>query len=356
MRFAWMMSAVLATFAGVAGAQSDSRIVDEPRWFKQTFLDMREDVGDAARSGRRLMLYFHQDGCPYCAKLLRDNFGRKDVVERMRRHFDVVSINIWGDREVTDLSGTATTEKAFARGLRVQFTPTLLVFDERGAVAQRINGYLPPPQFIAALERAAPASSIDARTGAGIGGPQPSAALRAAGPAASGDRVSESIRSDATDPPPALSSIRGDRRLAARLARDPRPMLVVFDEPRCPTCSEMRNDGFARSEVRRALNAFHVVRVDRTSPDRLQTPTGEIASARDWARALNVQYAPTLAFFDRSGREVFRIDAYLRPFHVAAALDYVGSGAYVSQPEFQRYIEARAAERRGRGEKVELMR
>lgn len=41
--------------------------------------------------------------------------------------------------------------------------------------------------------------------------------------------------------------------------------------------------------------------------------------------------------------------------HLASSLDYVASGAYRSQPEFQRFIEARAAALRAKGEQVELM-
>jgi len=51
---------------------------------------------------------------------------------------------------------------------------------------------------------------------------------------------------------------------------------------------------------------------------------------------------------------VFRIDAYLRPFHLASALDYVASGAYRKEPSFQRYLQARAEHLRGRGERIDL--
>ena len=43
------------------------------------------------------------------------------------------------------------------------------------------------------------------------------------------------------------------------------------------------------------------------------------------------------------GTEVFRVEAYVRPFHFASALDYVASGAYRKEPSFQRYLQARAA-------------
>lgn len=53
--------------------------------------------------------------------------------------------------------------------------------------------------------------------------------------------------------------------------------------------------------------------------------------------------------------EVFRVEGYLRPFHLASSLAYVASGAYRDQPEFQRFIETRAAALRAKGEPVELM-
>ena len=45
-----------------------------PAWFAPSFLDIREDLAEAAKEGRRLMVYFHQDGCPYCKRLVEVNF------------------------------------------------------------------------------------------------------------------------------------------------------------------------------------------------------------------------------------------------------------------------------------------
>jgi thioredoxin-related protein len=50
----------LALWAIPAAAQ------EPPEWFAQSFLDIREDAAEAARDGKRLMIYFMQDGCPYC--------------------------------------------------------------------------------------------------------------------------------------------------------------------------------------------------------------------------------------------------------------------------------------------------
>jgi thioredoxin-related protein len=97
---------------------------DKPAWFKASFLDIREDIVEATADGKRLLLYFYQDGCPYCAKLSNDNFGNRAIAEKTQQSFEVIAINMWGDREVTDVQGSSTTEKGFAATLRVQYTPT----------------------------------------------------------------------------------------------------------------------------------------------------------------------------------------------------------------------------------------
>jgi len=61
-----------------------------------------------------------------------------------------------------------------------------------------------------------------------------------------------------------------------------------------------------------------------------------------------------MVFFDEQGREVFRIEGYLRPFHLASGFDYVASGAYRKEPSFQRYVQARAKKITDKGGHVKL--
>ena len=97
---------------------------EKPKWFKNSFLDLFEDIDEAAENNKRLMVYYYQDGCPYCKKLLEDNFGQREIAEKTQKYFDVVSINLWGDSEVT-VGDEEYTEKRFAEALKVQNTPTL---------------------------------------------------------------------------------------------------------------------------------------------------------------------------------------------------------------------------------------
>ena len=70
---------------------------------------------------------------------------------------------------------------------------------------------------------------------------------------------------------------------------------------------------------------------------------------------MNVNHSPSFVFFDKGAKEVFRIDAYLKSFHIQSVMDYVASGAYKAQPNFQRYIDGRADKLEAQGIHVDLM-
>ena len=61
-----------------------------------------------------------------------------------------------------------------------------------------------------------------------------------------------------------------------------------------------------------------------------------------------------MVFFDAGNREVFRFEGYLRPFHLTSAFEYVGQGAFRTQPEFQRFLQDKAERMRHGGERVDL--
>lgn len=308
---------------------------DKPAWFKTSFLDIREDVADAAQGGRRVILYFYQDGCPYCAKLLHDNFADRTISEQTQTHFDVIAINMWGDREVTDFDGNVVTEKTFAASLKVQFTPTLLFLDELGRVLLRINGYFAPHKFKVALDYVAGRHEGEGKFNAFY--------AQAAPRAASGDFYREG------------DTLAWPLKLADNRRSSTRHLVVLFEQRQCGDCDELHQDILRRREVGLALTNLDVAQLDMFSTDLIQAVDGREMPARDWARELNVRYSPTLVFFDTDGKEVFRTEAYLKSFHIHGALDYVATIAYRAQPSFQRFLQKRREALLERGFDVDLM-
>ncbi|MDH5571347.1 MAG: thioredoxin fold domain-containing protein [Gammaproteobacteria bacterium] len=305
---------------------------EQPDWFKNSFLDLDDDIAEASEKNKRLMLFFYQDGCPYCQKLLEDNFSQKSIEEKTRQHFDVVTVNIWGDRDVS-MGDINMTEKAFAEQLKVMYTPTLIFFNEDGQPVLRTNGYYHPEKFNAALDFVL--GHFDKK---------------------------ESFRSYLARELPAPSSGVIDQQLATLKApyhfnqlRDKNYQLIMFEQKRCKSCDELHADILSREESKALLQQFDIAVVDMWSDEMITQPDGRKSKLRDWAKQLDIKYAPSLVFLDRNGAEVFRIEAYLKAFHVQSVMDYVVTGAYKSQPNFQRFIEDRAERLRAQGVNVDIM-
>ena len=147
-----LMLVPLQNSSATEGNFYGAKTAEKPDWFKESFLEFEEDVAEAAAAGRRVMLYFHQDGCPYCARLVEENFTDSETKAFIVENFDGITLNMWGDRPVVSVAGQDFTEKTFAAAMRVQYTPTLIFLDEQGKVALRLNGYYPPQDFRAALD------------------------------------------------------------------------------------------------------------------------------------------------------------------------------------------------------------
>jgi thioredoxin-related protein len=321
-------------FAAVAARAQDAapHAIEIPPWFSPSFLDLREDVADAAREHKRVMLYFGQDGCPYCAALMKTNFSQPRIVEKTRKRFVAIALNIWGDRDVTWTDGKVRREKEFAAFLKIQFTPTLVFLDERGKVIARLNGYYPPHRFEAVLDW--------------VGGHMEDKVPL-------GEYLERHVR-DAASPTLHDEPFFMQPPLDLRRGKGAKPLAVIFETPYCAGCDQLHREGFKRPEVKAQLAKFDVARISLLQNEKIIIPDGKTVPASEFARLLKITYTPSIVFFDRAGREVFRIEAYLRPFHLAGSFEYVSSGAYRTQPSFQRFLQAKAERMRERGEAVEL--
>ena len=291
---------------------------DAPDWFAQSLLHLPDEVAEAAREGKRVMLYFGQPGCPYCKQLMEVNFRQRPIAERMQKEFVSLELSIFGDREVTWTDGRPTTEKKLAAELKVQYTPTLIFLDEKGAVAHRVNGYYPPPRFLGALDQAWG---------------------RVAAPAPAGGKAQMAAE-------PFFLVLEDLRRR--------KPLAVLFETPYCAECDELHAAALRQPEVQAELAKFDVVRFALSGSDVITTPGGRKMQVAGWARSLKIDYVPTIVLYDAQGTERLRMEAYFRAFHVGGSLAYVSSGAWKSEPSLQRFLQARADALRRQGKPVTL--
>jgi thioredoxin-related protein len=328
---------VMTTYADETeelGEYRGARQATHPDWFKESFLELEEDIAEAATVGRRLALYFWQPGCPYCAELIQNNFAQQDISESMQDNFDLVAINMWGDREVIQVGGRQFTEKTLAEALRVNYTPTLLFFDEQGGVALRLDGYIPPEEFRLAMTYASGKHEADETFRNFL--------ARQDVVAASGVLHDEDFFSPA---PFDLSSA---------LEAGSAPIAVYFEQKQCSQCDNLHQRILTDPPTRELARRFHAIQLDMWSQTPVVQPDGEHTTAQDWAAELELSYAPSIVFFDETGQEVMRIAGLLRTFHVQSVFDYVLEKGYLTEPSFQRYISARADHLREQGIDVDI--
>ena len=324
----------LATAQTQAGEFRGAVETIHPGWFKQSFLDFRDDIDEAAGEGKRLLLYFWQHGCPYCKQLVDDNLAEPDIEQTVRAHFDLIAINMWGDRDVIRVDGQMFTEKTLAQALQVQFTPTLVFFDERGQVVLRLDGYHPPSSFRTALEyvylrRESEGSFYKYLT----------------------RNQKDAIGSVRT---PESFFLQPPYQLADRQRQSRRPLAIFFERHSCIQCDILHDQILIEPWTRQLIEQFDNILLNVASPIVVTTPSGTVTTAEEWAKTLEINYFPTIILFDPDGNEVVRIAAAFRTFHVQGLFDYVLSRAYLHEPSFQRYLSSRAERLREAGYDVDI--
>jgi thioredoxin-related protein len=296
-----------------------------PDWFKLSFLDLREDIAEVRESGKQgLMVYFGQKYCAYCKQLLETDLEAEDIQAYVREHFDVIGIDIHGDRTVTDLNGAELTESALAIREKTNFTPSLIFYDAAGAEVLRLRGYYPPYRFRAALEYVADAHYKDENFRQYL--------ARADVPLVfePGDLIEEPF------------FLPGPYMLDRSVVPGERPLVVFFEQGNCHACDVLHTGPLQDPAIMARFEQLENVQLPFWSLIPVITPTGERLSAKRWSEKLGLFYTPTLIFFDPHGREIMRVDSVVQFYRLRNVLDYILSGGYRDYPTFQRWRASRS--------------
>lgn len=120
----------LALALPASGAELGDDGLHKTPWMRDTFKDLREDLGEANAEGKRLLVMFEQRGCIYCTKMHEEVFPDPEITKLIEDNYFVVQLNLFGDIEVTDFDGESLPEKDMAMKWGVMFTPTMMFLPE----------------------------------------------------------------------------------------------------------------------------------------------------------------------------------------------------------------------------------
>jgi thioredoxin-related protein len=294
-------------------------MAEHPSWFKESFLDLTEDVAEAAELGRHLILMMDMDGCPYCYKMINENFANAPYRDFIQENFDVIAVNVRGDLMVSVTEDLALSERQLAEYFGARFTPTVIFLDSTNTPVARVSGYRNVEDFKVVLdyvhERAYRHMALNEYMAA---------------------RQTDDFYAFRQDP--LIHSVADLSALADE------PLALLFEDSACVACDALHDTHFADPAVRDILERLKVVRIDVRSDSPLVGPTGEATTHADLARALGIEYRPSLVLFDR-GREIVRIESMLYRYHFTGILEYVADRHYERFPRSPfAYINAKTAE------------
>jgi len=311
-----------------------------PDWFKESFLDIAEDVEEAAEGDRHIILFMHLNDCPYCHKMVEDNFKNSEMSSFIQNNFDVIAINIKGDREVAFNEKLTVTEKRLAKMVKVRYTPTILFLSKNNEIVLRINGYRSARSFAHALnfvkqqqyKKMVFADFIEAEQ------------VRQQSESESGNNDYNYKLRDHI-----LFENRSNLQQVAQ-----QPLALLFEDSNCDACNKLHDGHLKNPKIISELKNFKLVRLDAASTKAIIDIDGNQTTAQAYAKKLGLSYRPGIVLIDE-GREIARIDGLLYSYHFREILRYVGERFYKSYPEnFYDYLSVRTKELLKAGETIDL--
>ena len=312
-----------------AEAEFSDEPVDQiihPDWFKQSFLDLKEDVAEAKQSAKTgIIVFFEQPHCAYCNALITNDFGDAAIAQYTQKNFDVVTLDIYGDRSVTDFTGTSLSERDYSMKLKAELTPTLDFYDTDNNLVFRLRGYYPPEKFNSALHYVVQKHYLTQRFRDYL-----ATTATTANVAVTGDKTSGLFKA----PPYRLdrSKVMADK-----------PLMVLFEKGDCKTCKLFHDDTLNQADVQKLMAHFDAIRLDMWSDTPVITPAGKEMTAVEWAENMGLFFAPTIVFFDDSGTEIYRIDSLVKLRRLSGILRYIDSGDYTEEPNYEIWKTKQAA-------------
>lgn len=287
-----------------------------PDWFKESFLEIADDVDEATDANKHVLLFFQLNGCPYCDRMLTEAFESEPLKSYIQEHFDVIAINVRGDRDVAFNEEVSVTEKELAEKLKVRATPGILFLNANNKPVVRVDGYRAPERFTHILNYVAEKAYENQKLAAYLNAKLKRDVYRL--------RTNPMFK-DISD----LSKVSG-------------PLAVIFEDSSCFDCNEFHNNLLANPAVIAEMKPFTVVRLDTSSDKSIVGVDGKATTAKALADDLNMTYRPGVVMY-ADGKLMRRYDSLLFSHHFKEGFRWIGSGAYKTE-DYSTYSDKRTEE------------
>ncbi len=326
--FAVIVFTSILSYGASIGKVSGATEHEIPTWFKQSFLDITEDLAEASKNNKHLMLFIDLDGCPYCTKMLNESFFAKNQTsDFIKKHFDVINLNVKGDREVTWDQNTTLSEKDLAIRLGIEYSPTVLFLDENKKVILRLNGYRSAQNFKLILEYVNGKHYLNMNLASFLAG----------------------VKNKTLYTPIQNKSFQKIKDLS----KINTPLALIIEDGSCTQCEYFHKTTLKNKDVIDEFSKFAIVRFDANSDEEFIGTDGIKTTPKQFVKKMDLDYRPGIFLYDE-GKLVSTIDALLYSFHFKELLRYVSHKEYNNYSGFLAYLSVRQSQLTAAGINIDL--
>jgi thioredoxin-related protein len=302
-----------------SGKMIGGQMSELPEWFKDSFLEIEEDVEEAVDSGRHVLMYMHLNGCPYCYKMINEGFKHEPNLSNIKDNFDVIAINIKGNKDIVLPGDIEISENEIGQHFKVMFTPTLVFLNGDSKQVYKMSGYRSHKNLGLVLDYVSSKSYLDSSLA---------------------NYIEKQLRQE-------TYNFRAHPNFIA--TRDlsqysKEPLMVIFEDKYCDVCDKYHDELFADKDIRLLMDKFKVVRLDAESNIEIINTDGEKTTPARWVRSIGLDYRPGILLFNE-GEQISKITGLLYKYHFGELLRYVGEGYHFEYPDsFYDYLRVRSGQ------------
>lgn len=114
-------------------------------------LNINEVEKKAKSENKQMMFFFHIPGCPYCERMLKENFKDKETLSEIKKDFVFVDIYTGDKGEVVykDFKGS---KKEFAKKMKVFTYPTTQFRSASSKIIHEARGYRNTDEYLTEIK------------------------------------------------------------------------------------------------------------------------------------------------------------------------------------------------------------
>ncbi|MDH3342442.1 MAG: thioredoxin fold domain-containing protein [Gammaproteobacteria bacterium] len=132
----------------------------------------------------------------------------------------------------------------------------------------------------------------------------------------------------------------GDLRddLQDALDANKKGLIIYFGQNRCSYCEQFIKNSLNSSDIEYYTRKnYDFINIDIWSSMDIIDTDGKEYTERDLSIHYDTNFTPSLVFYDRKGKPIFRLRGYYPPYKFRAALKYVAEEFYLKEP-FRDYL------------------